>query len=48
MKRRGYLQTDMGEGAERERADGWMGFEVQTMRASCKHECTFMTMTWFF
>lgn len=47
MKRRGYLQTDMGEGAERERADGGMGSEVQTMRASCKHESTFVTLTWF-
>lgn len=45
MKRRGYLQTDTGEGAERQRADGGMDSEVQTMRVSCKHECTFMTLT---
>lgn len=25
-----------------------MGSEIQTMRASCKHDSTFMTPTWFF
>lgn len=49
-KRRCTLQTKTGEGARKreqmeELTDGGMDSEIQTMRASCKHDGTFMTLT---
>lgn len=37
--------TDKSREKMEQSTDGGMGFDLRTMRASCKHESTFMTMT---